>query len=71
MGTGIPPNIKTSKSTAIMPAIIRGIKNLKIESATIAISAIMSRNRVDPWKGSISITTSNTNFEARIIEIIS
>ena len=71
MGTGIPPNIKTSKSTAIMPAIIRGIKNLKIESATIAIRAIMSRNRVDPWKGSISITTSNTNFEARIIEIIS
>ena len=56
---------------AIMPTIIRGIKNRKIASATIAMSAITSRDSVDPLKGSTSITTSNINFEARIIEIMS
>ena len=56
---------------AITPAIIRGIKNRKIASAIIAIRAITSKDSVDPLKGSISITTSNINFEARIIEIMS
>lgn len=56
---------------AIMPTIIRGIKNRKIASAIIAISAITSRDSVDPLKGSMSITTSNINFEARLIKIMS
>ncbi len=56
---------------AIMPTIIRGIKNRKIASDIIAIRAITSRDSVDPVKGSTSITTSNINFEARIIEIVS
>lgn len=55
---------------AIMPAIIRGIKNLKIASAIIAMRAITSRDSVDPLKGSTSIMTSNINFEVRIIGII-
>ena len=55
---------------AIMPAIIRGIKNRKIARAIIAIRAMMSRDSVDPLKGSISITTNNINFDARIIEIM-
>ena len=53
-----------------MPAIIRGIKNRKIASAIIAIRESMSRDSVDPLKGSISITTSNIDFVARIIEIM-
>ena len=56
---------------AIMPAIIRGIKNLKIASAIIAMRAITSRDSVDPLKGSTSIMTSNINFETRIIGITS
>ncbi len=70
MGTGIPPNIKTSSSITIIPAIIRGIKNRKIASATIAIRAMTSRDIVDPLKGIRSTTTSNINFEARKIEIM-
>ncbi len=54
-----------------MPTIIRGIKNRKIASAIIAMRAITSRDSVDPLKGSTSITTSNINFEARIIGITS
>lgn len=56
---------------AIMPAITRGIKNRKTASAIIAMREIISRDSVDPLKGSTSITTSNINFEARIIEIMS
>ena len=52
-----------------MPTIIRGIKNRKIASAIIAMRAIISKDNVDPLKGSTSITTSNINFEARMIEI--
>ncbi len=55
----------------IMPAIIRGTKNRKIANAIIAIRATMSRESVDPLKGSISITISTINFEARIIKIMS
>ena len=54
-----------------MPTIIRGIKNRKIASAITAMRAITSKDNVDPLKGSTSITTSNINFEARIIEITS
>lgn len=68
---GIPPNIKTSNNIAMMTAIIRGTKNRKIARAITAISAITKRDSVDPLKGSMSITTSNINFETRIIEIIS
>ncbi len=71
MGTGIPPNIKTSNNMAIMPAIINGIKNRKIASAIMAMKAITSKDSVDPLKGSMSITTSNMDFKARIIGIIS
>ncbi len=71
MGTGIPPNIKTSRSIAIMPTIIRGIRKRKIARAIIAIRAMTSRDIVDPLKGRTSITTSNINFEARKIEIMS
>jgi hypothetical protein len=67
VGIGIPPNIKTSKNTAIMAAIIRRITNRKITSATIAIRVIMRRESVDPWKGSISTTTHNITFEIREI----
>jgi hypothetical protein len=56
---------------AIMPAIIRGIKNRKIASTIIAMRTITRRDSVDPLKGSISITTSNISFEARMIEIMS
>jgi len=68
---GIPPNIKTSNNIAIIPAIIRGTKNRKIARAITAISAITKRDNVDPWNGSISITTNSTNFETRIIGITS
>ena len=68
---GIPPNIKTSNNITMIQAIIRGIKNLKIARVITAISAITKRDRVDPLKGSMSITTSNINFETRIIGIIS
>jgi len=71
MEIGIPPNIKTSNNTTIIPAIIRGTKNRKIARAITAISAITKRDNVDPLKGSISITTSSTNFETRIIGITS
>ncbi len=56
---------------AIMPAIISGIKNRKIASAIMAINAITSKDSVDPLKGSMSITTSNMDFKARIIGIMS
>ncbi len=56
---------------AIIPAIISGTKNRKIASATIAIKAITSKDSVDPLKGSMSTTTSNMDFKARIIGIMS
>ena len=68
---GIPPNIKTSNSIVIMPTIIKGTKNRKIARAITAISAITKRDSVEPLKGSISITTSNINFETRMIGIMS
>ena len=55
----------------MIPAIIRGTKNRKIARAITAISAITSSDSVDPWNGSISITTSNIDFETRIIGIMS
>ena len=68
---GIPPNIKTSNNIAMIHAIIRGTKNLKIARAITAIRATTNKESVDPLKGSMSITTSNINFETRIIGIIS
>jgi len=69
--TGIPPNIKTSNSIAMIHAIIKGTKNRKIASAITAIRATTNRDSVDPLKGSISITINNTNFETRITGIMS
>ena len=54
-----------------MIAIIRGIKNRKIASAIIAIREITRRDNVDPLKGSMSITSSNIGFMARMIGIMS
>ena len=47
-GRWIAPNIKINNTTITIPAIITGIKNRRIASATIAINAIMSRVRIDP-----------------------
>ena len=68
---GIPPNIKTSNNITMIPAIIRGTKNRKIARAITAISAITKRDSVDPWNGSMSMTTSKIDFETRIIGIMS
>lgn len=54
----------------MMPAIIRGTKNRKIARAITAISAITKRDSVDPWNGSMSITTSNIDFKTRMIGIM-
>ena len=51
-----------------MQTIITVIRNRKITSIIIAMSAITSRVRVDPLNGNISIIAASvTNFEKRII----
>jgi hypothetical protein len=52
---GIPPNIKINKNTIIIPAIITGIRNRRIASATIAMSTTMSRVIIDPLYDSILV----------------
>ena len=54
-GIGIPPKITINSTIIIIPAIITGISKRKIARITIAMSAIINKVSVDPWKGSISM----------------
>jgi hypothetical protein len=45
---GIHPNITINKITIIIPAIIKGIKNLRIASITMTINAIINSGRIGP-----------------------
>jgi hypothetical protein len=42
------PNTKINNTTIIIPAIITGIRNRRIASATITTSTIISRVRIEP-----------------------
>ncbi len=65
---GIPPNIKINNTTIIIPAIINGIRNLRIASTTIAMSAITSREKIDPlYDIMVANPVSDCKIEKRII----
>ena len=58
-GIGIPPKIKTNKTTTIIAAIISGTRKRNTASAMTAIAAIISSVSVDPSNANISIAMSN------------
>jgi hypothetical protein len=53
-GMGMPPNSMTTMTMAMIIAMMSGTKKRNSASATIAISAMMSKVSVEPSYGSMS-----------------